>query len=403
MENSIFRPADILIPKAADMRAWSVIACDQFTSEREYWDRVRSLVGDSPSTLNMIVPEAHLSDEPALDAARRASAAMEEYLAGDIFTLFRDSYIYVERTVTGGVRKGVVGMIDLEKYNFQYDAKTPVRSSERTVAERLPARMLIRDCAALELPHSLLLINDKEKSVIEPFGEKRASLPVVYDFDLMEGGGHITGRLIEGEAARELSERFDSLPGDLKFIVGDGNHSLAAAKELWNKLRAGLSPEEIENHPARFALCEVNNVYDNGIRFEPIHRIMFGIDPWKLYDEMREKLESPDGREVTVVIGGERVGKVRLKGRSFGKMVDIMQEVLEEYESVYEGTLDYIHDEESLIALTEAEESLGILMPTIEKRDLFETVSRDGVFPKKSFSIGHARDKRYYLECRKIR
>ena len=139
MENSIFRPADILIPKAADMRAWSVIACDQFTSEREYWDRVRSLVGESPSTLNMIVPEAHLSDEPALDAARRASAAMEEYLAGDIFTLFRDSYIYVERTVTGGVRKGVVGMIDLEKYNFQYDAKTPVRSSERTVAERLPA------------------------------------------------------------------------------------------------------------------------------------------------------------------------------------------------------------------------------------------------------------------------
>ena len=403
MENSIFRPADILIPKAADMRAWSVIACDQFTSEREYWDRVRSLVGESPSTLNMIVPEAHLSDEPALDAARRASAAMEEYLAGDIFTLFRDSYIYVERTVTGGVRKGVVGMIDLEKYNFQYDAKTPVRSSERTVAERLPARMLIRDCAALELPHSLLLINDKEKSVIEPLGEKRASLPVVYDFDLMEGGGHITGRLIEGEAARELSERFDSLPGYPKFIVGDGNHSLAAAKELWNKLRAGLSPEEIGNHPARFALCEVNNVYDNGIRFEPIHRIMFGIDPWKLYDEMREKLESPDGREVTVVIGGERVGKVRLKGRSFGKMVDIMQEVLEEYESVYEGTLDYIHDEESLIALTEAEESLGILMPTIEKRDLFETVSRDGVFPKKSFSIGHARDKRYYLECRKIR
>lgn len=403
MGKPIFRPADILIPKAADMHAWSVIACDQFTSEREYWDRVRALVGNRPSTLNMIVPEAHLNDEPALDAARRAGEAMEDYLAGDIFTLLRDSYIYVERSVSGGVRKGVVGMVDLEEYNFQYGAKTPVCSSERTVAERLPARMLIRDCAALELPHSLLLIDDKERSVIEPIAKMRASLPIVYDFDLMEGGGHITGRLIEGERARELSARFDALSGDPKFIVGDGNHSLAAAKELWNKLRAGLSPEEIENHPARFALCEAGNVYDDGIRFEPIHRIMFGVDPWKLYDEMRDKLLSPDGREVTIVIGGEKVGRMRLKGKSFGKMVDIMQDMLEEYESVYEGTLDYIHDEESLIALTKAEESLGILMPTIEKCDLFETVARDGVFPKKSFSIGHARDKRYYLECRKIR
>lgn len=403
MENSIFRPAEILIPEVSDMRAWSVIACDQFTSEREYWDRVRRIVGEEPSTLNMIVPEAHLNDEPALDAARRANAAMEEYIERDVFTALRDAYIYVEREVSGGVRRGVVGMVDLEHYNFQYGAKTPVRASERTVAERLPARMLIRDSAVLELPHSLLLIDDKERSVIEPLSEKKNSLNKIYDFDLMEGGGHICGWLIQNENAELLREKFDALEGDIKFIVGDGNHSLAAAKELWNKIKLTLTPEEQINHPARFALCEVNNVYDDGIRFEPIHRIMFGVDPWKLYDLMREKLESPEGREITVVIGGKRIGKMRLKGKSFGKMVDIMQDVLEEYESVYEGTLDYIHDEDSLINLTLSEESLGILMPTIEKSDLFESVAQFGVFPKKSFSIGHARDKRYYLECRRIK
>lgn len=403
MADSIFRPADILIPKSADLSVWSVIACDQFTSEREYWDRVREKVGTSPSTLNMIVPEAHLNDEPPLDAARRANEAMEEYLEGGLFTVLRDSYIYVEREVSEGVRRGVVGMIDLEAYNFQYGAKTPVRSSERTVAERLPARMLVRDEAALELPHSLLLIDDEAKTVIEPLAKESERLPVVYDFRLMEGGGRITGRLVAGEDADALRARFDALSGDPKFIVGDGNHSLAAAKELWNKLSASLSPEEAANHPARFALCEVNNVYDPGVKLHPIHRIMFGVDPRRLMEEMYEKLQSPDGREVTLVIGGEKVGRLRLRGKSFGRMVDIMQDVLEEFESDYEGTLDYIHDGESLIRLTETEESLGILMPTIEKKDLFETVARDGVFPKKSFSIGHARDKRYYLECRKIK
>lgn len=385
------------------MEKWSVIACDQFTSEREYWDRVGERVGTEPSTLRMIMPEAYLNDVPALDMAETTNRAMAEYLDGGVFERLPASFVYVERHTSKGVRHGVVGMIDLEAYDFTYGSKSPVRASERTVAERLPARMLIREKARLELPHTIVLIDDPEKLVIEPLRKIKDSFRKLYDFELMEGGGRIEGRLIEGEAALELEESFRVLSErELSYVIGDGNHSMAAAKELWNKIKTGLTEAEAETHPARFFLCEVVNVYDEGIVFEPIHRIVFNVDPDKLIELVKEKLEIPGGREVVLCSGGKKRGSVYLRGRSFGNMVEALQDILDEYASVYEGTVDYIHDEESLLKLTEEEGSVGFLMPVIGKEDLFATVMREGLWPKKSFSVGSARDKRYYLEAREI-
>lgn len=404
MLEGIFRPSEILVPEGLDMEAWSVIACDQFTSEPEYWDRVKARTEGIPSTFHMIMPEAYLNEVPAVHMAQMTSEAMERYLNGEVFRTLPQSYIYVEREVTGGaIRRGIVGMLDLEAYDFLRGSETPVRASERTVAERLPARTLIREGAALELPHTLVLIDDPERNIIEPLTDEEKGEPL-YDFDLMEGGGHIKGWQIAGERAERLEKAFDKLTErELAYVIGDGNHSLAAAKELWNKIRAGLTEEERETHPARFALCEVENVYDEGVVFEPIHRIIFNAEPEKLLELMRHKLESPEGRAVVPVVGGERREAIHVRGRSFGAMIDAMQDVLEEYESDYECLIDYIHDDESLISLTSEEGAVGFMMPVMDKSELFNTVLKHGVFPKKSFSIGHAKDKRYYLECRRIK
>lgn len=404
MKKPILRPADILLPQDCEMEKWSVIACDQFTSERAYWDRVAERTAGSPTTLGMIMPEAYLNDVSPVNTAAKTGAVMQDYLNGGLFKTLPDSYIYVEREVTGGVRHGLVGAVDLEAYDFTPSSKSPVRASERTVEERLPARMLIRESAPLELPHILVLIDDPSERVIEPLRREKSELPAVYDFDLMEGGGHISGWQVAGDAAARVSEALERLSAkELQYVVGDGNHSLAAAKELWNRVRKGLTEEERENHPARFALVEVNNVYDEGVKFEPIHRVVFNIDPALLLELMHEKLEVPDGREIKCVVDGKVCDTVRVRGKSFGRMVDALEEMIEEFAEAYDGTVDYIHDEEAVLRLTKEPGSVGFLLPAMDKSDLFKTVEHDGVFPKKSFSIGHAKDKRYYLECRRIK
>ena len=394
----------MLIPRAAELEKWSVIACDQFTSERGYWDSVRAFVGTEPSTLDLIVPEAYLNDAPALDMASGTNVAMDKYLDGGVFERYPVSFVYVERETSKGVRHEVVGMIDLEAYDFTIGSSSPVRASERTVAERLPARMLIREGARLELPHTIVLIDDAERKVIEPLAAEKSAMQKLYDFRLMEGGGRIAGWRICGEAAERLTAKFDALASmSPAYVIGDGNHSMAAAKELWNRIKLGLTDEERKTHPARFFLCEVVNVYDGGVAFEPIHRIIFGCEPDKLIETVREKLEIPGGREVTLAVNGERRGTVRLRGRSFGNTVEALQDMLDEYAADYDCTVDYIHDDASLLKLTEEEGSVGFLMPVMDKSELFDTVRREGLWPKKSFSIGCARDKRYYLEAREIR
>ncbi len=402
MKNA-FTPADILLPADRNFQDWAVIACDQFSSEREYWDRVSQRVKDRPSTLHLIVPEAYLEGISMVEASVSRNQKMQEYLDQNILSPLADSYVYVERSITGGlVRRGIVGKLDLEAYDYRPGTATPARASEKTVVDRLPPRISVRRDAALEMPHVLVLIDDAERAVVEPLTKKKESLQKVYDFDLMEEGGHITGFAVSGEEAKRVTQAIDALgERDVQFVIGDGNHSLAAAKDTWREIKKNLSEEEQENHPARFALVEICNVYDEGIVFEPIHRIVFDCDPEKVLKALEEKAFSPDGRKLTYLADGKE-GSVTIRNESLGSLIAAVQEVLDEVES-QGSAVDYIHDDAALKKLAEKKGTFALFLPKMEKSDLFRTVETSGIFPKKSFSIGHARDKRYYLECRKIK
>jgi len=398
-----FLPADILLPKK-DPETWAVIACDQFSSERDYWDRVAEKVGKNPSTLHMIVPEVYLEGISMEEASLSRNQKMEEYLNGDVFREVKNSFIYVEREITGGIiRRGLVGKIDLEAYDYLPGTAPAARASEKTVVDRLPPRIRVRQGAGLEMPHVLVLIDDEKETVIEPLTKIKDSLETVYDFDLMEDGGKIRGYRLSGEQAEKVIAAIDTLGSrDVQFVIGDGNHSLAAAKDCWRELKKTLSEGEILTHPARFALVELCNVYDEGIVFEPIHRIVFDCDPEKVLDELRREAGSDDGRDLEVIVNGKK-DILRAKNESLGALIAAVQKVLDRIHNAGEGVVDYIHDEKALLKLSEKKNSLAVFLPKMDKSDLFATVEKSGVFPKKSFSIGHARDKRYYLECRKIK
>jgi uncharacterized protein (DUF1015 family) len=280
MKKSIFSKADILIPHGVPFENWSVIACDQFSSELEYWERVRERVGDDPSTLNMIIPEAYLNDISIDTEVKRISDEMSRYIEQEIFQKIEDSFIFVERTLSDGlIRRGLVGVIDLEEYSFTGETAS-ILASEGTVLDRLPARISVRSVADLELPHAIAFINDLDMSVIEPLIGLEKELPVLYDFDLMEDGGHIKGMRVNGNHANDILTALAELEAkcDPLIIIGDGNHSLAAAKVYWDEIKQGLSTEERMNHPASKALLEINNVYDPAIIIEAIHRVVFDVD-----------------------------------------------------------------------------------------------------------------------------
>lgn len=404
MEGFGFIPTDILIPKVSDMSAWSVVACDQFTSERNYWDDVAEITRGKHSTYHLIFPEAYLSDRSAEDAAHEINGEMKKYIDDGVFETLKNSFVYVEREVTTGLRRGLVGAIDLEMYDFSPDSRTPIRASEKTVLERLPARVRIRENAVLELPHIMVLIDDKSGTVFGRISDNIGSYRKIYDFDLMKSGGHIRGFQIPPELTGDVQNALNELSGgDVKIVIGDGNHSLAAAKKVWERVKYSLPEGERENHPARYALVELNNVYDDSVAFEPIHRVVFGADSVKLLDALRSKLCGDDvGHEIEYAVNGEVRGTLSISGGSFGAMVEGLQSAIESYIAENGGSVDYIHDSDSLLKLTEKPDSIGFLLPAMDKSELFRTVEQNGVFPKKSFSIGSARDKRYYLECRKL-
>ncbi len=396
-------PARILLPASGTEGLWSVIACDQFTSDRDYWERVEETVGDRPSALRLILPEAYLEDRDPDEAAEECAGNMEAYLTGGMLREAGECFVYVERAVTGGlIRRGLVGKLDLEQYDWHPDAKAPVRASEHTVPERLPPRIRVRRTAVLDLPHVMLLMSDEGDRLFSGLTGERESFPLLYDFDLMEDGGHIRGRKVTGEPARAVMRALETEEGGISLVVGDGNHSLAAAKAVWEEKKKRLPPERLGTCPARYALVEVNNVFDDGVVFEPIHRVVTHTDAEALRASLVSAFGEGTGTGVTLVTGGIRTA-LTVPGASLGGAIGTIQKTLEEFTAGYGGGIDYIHDDDAALALAGNEGAAAVMFPAFDKRELFRTVLREGVFPKKSFSIGHARDKRYYLECRDLR
>ena len=281
---AIFTGADILLPKNADYEKWAVIACDQFTSQPEYWDEVAKQVGDAPSTLHMILPEVKL---PGTDARiAQIHKTMAEYLTGDVFAEYKDSYIYVERTLLdGSVRKGLVGALDLDQYDYHPDTVAPVRATEATVQERIPPRMRVRRGASVEMPHVLLLCDDQKQTIIEPLAAEKENMEKVYDFDLCAGGGRICGWLLSRELTAKVNAALATYEQEkvpLTYAVGDGNHSLATAKACYEELKKQNPGADLLGHPARFALVELENIHDAAQQFAPIHRVITATEPKKL-------------------------------------------------------------------------------------------------------------------------
>ena len=411
----IFMSADILLPNTEEMEKWAVIACDQFTSDRAYWDRVRRKAEDAPSTINLILPEAELGTEQEEKHITHINRTMVDYIASDVFCEYKDSYIYVERTLEdGSIRKGLVGMVDLETYDFSVGSSSAIRATEKTVVERIPPRMRVRRDATVELPHILMLCDDREKCLIEPVTEAKNGLRKLYDFDLMEDGGHITGWLVDGETARQFDARLDTYVGTVDkkyedldgvpmvFAVGDGNHSLATAKSCYEELKK-LNPDtDFSNHPARYALVELENIHDEAQKFEPIHRVVFDTDPQKLLDTLKREACSDNGYAVQWYIG-QQSGTIYLDKAKSELAVGVLQNFLDEYLQTNAGETDYIHDDDALVELAQKPNTIGFLLPGMEKSQLFRGVIADGALPRKTFSMGHAREKRYYLEGRKIK
>jgi len=400
----IFQQTDILLPQeSVDMERWAVIACDQFTSDLDFWARVRERVGGRPSTLHMILPEAWLGQVDEALYSKQINETMAQYLGEGVFREIPASFIYVERKLQGGkLRRGIVGAVDLEQYATGVSASSILRESERIIASRLPARRQIRQEALLEMPHVLLLIDDPSCSIVEPLGA-RTDLECLYDFPLMEDCGHLTGYRITGVLADELAEAIATLP---IILVGDGNHSLVAAKMEWDVIKGNLSDAEQERHPARYALVELGNVYDESLEIEPIHRIVFDTEGDLIGAFVKSSpyvaLGEGEGHQIRFLDKG-KAGTLTISGLTVGEAIDLLQEFLDQYVQTHGGEIDYIHGDAELTELASKEGSIAFFMPTIAKSALFTSVLQGGVFPKKSFSMGDGADKRHYVECRKIK
>lgn len=393
----VFTPADILLPRVDDMTKWSCIACDQFTAEPEYWREAERIVGSEPSTLRLMLPEAWLGVRDSAAETRKIYAAMKDYVNRGIFRTVEQSFIYVERTLpSGAVRRGLVGKLDLECYDWAPGSATPVRATEGTVESRLPARVEVRRGATLEMPHIMVFIDDPENAVIP----SAAGGEVLYDFELMLGGGHIRGSRVTGEAAERLTAALEAPEGAVRFAMGDGNHSLAAAKRCWEQIKRNLPESELETHPARYALAEIVNIHDEAVTFEPIHRVLLETVPRGFIEEAAARLPRGKGQAVTL-LAGKREMEIET-GMPLGALVALVDELLGDWRREHGGEPDYIHGDEEARALGGKPSSVGVLLPKLEKAELFPYITEHGPYPKKSFSIGHARDKRYYLECRAI-
>ena len=420
MTKRVFAPGDILLPKAGtDMTKWSVVACDQYTSEPEYWSAVSELVGGAPSTLHIIFPEIYLEDGDGDARIENINANMKKYIESGLFAASRTKYIYVERTQRNGkIRRGLMGVVDLEEYEYMPGSQSKIRATEGTVLERIPPRVKIRKNANLEIPHIMLLIDDAEKSVIEPLDAAKGTLELAYDFKLMQDSGSIRGYFVnEAEEARidaalasladeaAFSKKYNVTgKGVLQFAVGDGNHSLATAKECWRLVKETLSPDEYDTHPARYALCELVNLHDTSLEFEAIHRVVFDIDAKKMREALSEYYElSADAEQKFVMITENGAEEIGIANPTSNLTVGSLQKFIDDYLKANGGRVDYIHGEDVVNRLGAEPGNAGFILPVISKDSFFPTVICDGALPRKTFSMGDAWDKRFYLEARIIK
>lgn len=418
--NIPFKRGNILLPKNTDMTKWSVVACDQYTSEPEYWNDVEKIVGDAPSTLKLTLPEIYLEDENVSERIAKINSNMKALLDEDFFNEYKDSMIYLERTQSDGkIREGLIGVVDLEAYSYEKGAETPIRATEKTVIERIPPRVKIRENAPLELPHIMILIDDDKKQIIENLKNKVSEDDIVYDFDLMKNGGHVKGYLLNEETMDEVDKGLKELADKevfakkydvnnkevLLFAMGDGNHSLATAKACYEKLKETMSEEEYLNNPARYALVELVNLHSPALEFEAINRVIFNTEPEKLLNSLKEYYQinkDGNGQEIEVITNGADE-KWYIENPKSNIAVGSIQIFLDEYLKNNEGKIDYIHGEETTKNLAKQSGNVGFIFEAMPKNELFKTVILDGSLPRKTFSMGHSYDKRYYLESRKIK
>ena len=429
------RIPEILLPKNINLSSWSVIACDQYTQDLNYWKKAGENAGNEPSTLNLILPEVYLNSPDKAERIQKIKETMKDYLNSGVFAPEKKAFIYLERKTTfGRTRKGLIMQIDLETYEWKPFIKANIRATEATIVERIPPRKEIRKGAPIELPHIMLLVNDKEHILIEGSGKLVTKNKPLYQGTLMNNGGSITGWEISSKediekvnaALNTIAEKNTSEDGSVfLFAVGDGNHSLATAKSVWDEYKAelisnGATEKELAENPVRFALVEIVNLYDEGLTFEPIHRVIFNADNKKLIDFLAEKL---NGKLTEVENQAELEKKVHDSQADFGftfidgttqKFIVLETDIKElavsrlqpEIDEFIKNSknieIDYIHGTEEVLALGRKSDSIGILLPPIAKDSFFETINGRGPLPRKSFSMGEADEKRFYLECRKL-
>jgi hypothetical protein len=437
---------DILLPsKDVNLNTWSVVACDQYTSQPEYWTKVAELVGNEPSTLSIIFPEVLLEEEGKEARIKNINETMNRYLENKILIPNKPGFIYIDRKTSHvSSRKGLITAIDLEKYDYSDGSKSLIRATEGTVLDRLPPRIKIREKAPLELPHIMVLIDDPNMTVIEPLSSSTSTMEKLYDFELMMNGGHIKGYKVEAphqienivNALQRLADpdyfmsKYNTGDKDnvLLFAVGDGNHSLATAKAHWENIKKNLPKEALSTHPSRYALVEIVNVHDDGLQFEPIHRIVFNVDVKLMLEAMVkyfnksgsdasyikfqderfmnseiEALRSKRDKHIIPYITAEGKGIILIENPKYNLEVGSLQCFLDEYmKTNSQIKIDYIHGDDVVDALGSKDGNIGFLLPQMNKHDLFKTVIIDGVLPRKTFSMGEAEEKRFYLECRKI-
>ena len=420
---------EIMLPKdGTDYEKWSIVACDQYTSDPEYWKKADELVGDAPSTLRLMLPEYYLGKPDEEERIVKIRKAMTDYVDQGILKTLPAGCVVVRRTAEGRSRLGLVISVDLDAFDYNVGATSLIRSTEKTIVERIPPRLRIRRGAPMELPHILILIDDPDRTVIEPL-EKAEGTQVVYDTDLMLGGGHITGTFVPEDkmcqALDAMSALFDKAQEHygqgraMLMAMGDGNHSLATAKANWEEIKKDLSEEEREDHPARYALCELENVHDEGIVFEPIHRMMFGeekADGAQILEEtvalLKEQnsdawladagtVAGEDQYAIPVIAGGKEQVLV-IDHPSSGLEVGVLQNALDVLVTEKGYKIDYIHGSDAVRSLAADPGNAGFLLPPMDKFRLFPAVASDGALPRKTFSMGEAVEKRYYIEARSL-